>query len=151
MSTTELFAKLWAMNWVEKDHARRLKLEEDSGPVLDNLVAAIEDAVKSFNRIYRGNKPIVMNASPNRVSLSCPLPLPKKEGELVKRADALIVFTEPNFVVSASFFNTTAKETAVWLDANDAEVFMRDSGGHRIPDADAASRFLLEDYLNGLK
>jgi ribosome-associated translation inhibitor RaiA len=36
------------MNWVEKEHAKKVKLEEDSGPVLSDVIAAIDDAVKKL-------------------------------------------------------------------------------------------------------
>jgi hypothetical protein len=137
------------MNWVEKQHARRMKIEAECGPVLNDVAAAVNDAINSFNYLYRSTKPITVNATPNRIAISLPLPLPKVVGERVRSAEAVVGLGSDG--IHAVFHNCSAHPVDLELDADESGVFMRTSDGSRVLDADSASRILLEEYLKGIK
>jgi hypothetical protein len=108
------FVRLWAMNWVEKEYQREMAIERDSGPLLNDLAAAIKDAVDTFNKRYRPNNPIEIRVSSNRVALSILLPPTQRhESEILKRADAEVSFDMNSCKVSAVFSESKAQGTSI--------------------------------------
>jgi hypothetical protein len=102
----DFFAKLWAMNWVQKEYNRHRAIEERSAPLLAQVADANKDAVETFNRLYRQSprEQVRTDVASNSVTLSILLPTKQQvEIETRKLAMAVIKFDTMRYTLTATF------------------------------------------------
>jgi hypothetical protein len=147
----DFFAKLWAMNWVQKEYNRKLAIEERSAPLLAQIAEANKDAVETFNKLYRASprEQVRTDIASNCMTFSMLLPTKQiVEIEMRKLAMAMIKFDTTRHIMTATFQEIGIEPVVLNLDADEnGVVFLRDKSNFVVPDADAASRLMLEKFL----
>ena len=146
----DFFAKLWAMNWVEKEHRRKIALRDNAAPAVTRLFIAIKSAIETFNRLYRESPRTKVEFSllDRHVQMSMALP-PAQASEIrvPRQVEGVIEFDPERYTITATFSSGTGP-IALQLDADEnSKVFVRDQFGTRAVDEDAVSRILLEGFL----
>jgi hypothetical protein len=151
MNTPEFLAKIFAVNWVERDYKRRIAVAAKAVVIWAELVAVIKDSVDTFNRLYKKDaQQIECAAVSGSVLVSFQLPLIGAPGtvELRKHARAMIGLNGGTEGVLCVYEDcpSALKAVTITFQSDGDNVFM-EHDGKKIDDSDSASKIMLGKFL----
>ena len=157
MDTTEFFARLVAVNWVEREHKKRTAVAAQAEPLFTEVCLAIKNSVESFNRLYRASplEPVQYTPMARAMTVSLLLPLRGIPGTVEQRRHVRVLIgqTEANDRIHCVFENCQIdlKPVAILFQlGDDGKVFLEHEG-KKLADADAASEAILAKFFRNLE
>jgi hypothetical protein len=127
------------LNWIERQHLAEGHLQDERDALWQDICAALEDASRSFNKLYQG-KSDTESINGHRFRISY------QPSDSNPRRDIDLDFNEETSKITAKYAKSNHPSCVYRIEADHLEAFIADEKGNRIS-ADEVSQQILGDVF----
>jgi hypothetical protein len=127
------------LNWVERKHLAEGHLQDERDVLWRDTCAALEDASRSFNKLYQGESDTeAINGHRFRITYSHP--------QSKQRCDIDVDFNEANSTIRVTYPKSNRRSCLFGIEADHMSAFITDEKRNRLS-PDEVSQQILKDLL----